>query len=93
MTVYVVHEQHGIGRYVEMAQRSVGGVVREYLIIEYAPAKRGQPGDRIFVPTDALDQISKYIGGDSPTIHRIGSGEWSKAKSRARKAVREIADP
>ena len=88
---YVVHEQHGIGRYVEMAQRSVGGVVREYLVIEYAPAKRGQPGDRIFVPTDALDQISKYIGGDSPTIHRIGSGEWSKAKSRARKAVREIA--
>ncbi|MFM8447245.1 MAG: transcription-repair coupling factor [Candidatus Nanopelagicaceae bacterium] len=88
---YVVHEQHGIGRYVEMAQRSVGGVVREYLIIEYAPAKRGQPGDRIFVPVDALDQISKYIGGDAPTIHRIGSGEWSKAKSRARKAVREIA--
>ena len=88
---YVVHEQHGIGRYVEMAQRSVGGVVREYLVIEYAPAKRGQPGDRIFVPTDALDQISKYIGGDAPTIHRIGSGEWSKAKSRARKAVREIA--
>ena len=88
---YVVHEQHGIGRYVEMAQRSVGGVVREYLIIEYAPAKRGQPGDRIFVPVDSLDQISKYIGGDAPTIHRIGSGEWSKAKSRARKAVREIA--
>jgi transcription-repair coupling factor (superfamily II helicase) len=88
---YVVHEQHGIGRYVEMVQRSVGGVVREYLVIEYAPAKRGQPGDRIFVPTDALDQISKYIGGETPTIHRIGSGEWSKAKSRARKAVKEIA--
>ena len=88
---YVVHEQHGIGRYVEMVQRSVGGVVREYLVIEYAPAKRGQPGDRIFVPTDALDLISKYIGGESPTIHRIGSGEWSKAKSRARKAVKEIA--
>ena len=88
---YVVHEQHGIGRYIEMAQRSVGGVVREYLIIEYAPAKRGQPGDRIFVPVDALDQISKYIGGDAPTIHRIGSGEWHKAKNRARKAVREIA--
>ena len=88
---FVVHEQHGIGRYVEMVQRTVGGVVREYLVIEYAPAKRGQPGDRIFVPTDALDQISKYIGGESPTIHRIGSGEWSKAKSRARKAVKEIA--
>ena len=88
---FVVHEQHGIGRYVEMVQRTVGGVVREYLVIEYASAKRGQPGDRIFVPTDALDQISKYIGGESPTIHRIGSGEWSKAKSRARKAVKEIA--
>ena len=88
---YVVHEQHGIGRYVEMVQRSVGGVVREYLVIEYAPAKRGQPGDRIFVPTDSLDQISKYIGGETPTIHRIGSSEWSKAKSRARKAVKEIA--
>lgn len=88
---YVVHEQHGIGRYIEMAQRSVGGVVREYIVIEYAPAKRGQPGDRIFVPTDSLDQISKYVGGEAPTIHRIGSGEWIKAKSRARKAVREIA--
>ena len=88
---YVVHEQHGIGRYVEMAQRSVGGVVREYIVIEYAPAKRGQPGDRIFVPTDGLDQISKYVGGETPTVHRIGSGDWSKAKSRARRAVREIA--
>ena len=88
---YVVHEQHGIGKYVEMAQRTVGGVSREYLIIEYAPAKRGQPGDRIFVPTDSLDLISKYVGGETPTIHRIGSGEWSKAKSKARKAVREIA--
>jgi transcription-repair coupling factor (superfamily II helicase) len=45
---YVVHEQHGIGRYVELLQRTVAGVTREYLIIEYAPAKRGQPGDRVF---------------------------------------------
>ena len=88
---YVVHEQHGIGRYIEMTQRTVNGVVREYLIIEYASAKRGQPGDRIFVPTDALDLISKYIGGETPTVHRIGSGEWAKAKGRARKAVKEIA--
>jgi transcription-repair coupling factor (superfamily II helicase) len=72
-------------------QRSVGGVTREYLIIEYASAKRGQPGDRIFVPTDTLEQVSKYVGGEAPTIHRIGSGEWQKAKSRARKAVRQIA--
>ena len=88
---FVVHEQHGIGRYVELLERTVGGVTREYLIIEYAPAKRGQPGDRIFVPTDALEQVSKYIGGETPTVHRIGSGEWQKAKGRARKAVRQIA--
>jgi transcription-repair coupling factor (superfamily II helicase) len=61
------------------------------LIIEYAPAKRGQPGDRVFVPTDTLEQVSKYVGGEAPTVHRIGSGEWQKAKGRARKAVRQIA--
>jgi transcription-repair coupling factor (superfamily II helicase) len=88
---YVVHEQHGIGRYVELLERTVAGVTREYLIIEYAPAKRGQPGDRVFVPTDALEQVSKYVGGEAPTVHRIGSGEWQKAKGRARKAVRQIA--
>ena len=88
---FVVHEQHGIGRYLELIQRTVGGVTREYLVIEYAPAKRGQPGDRIFVPTDTLEQVSKYVGGETPTVHRIGSGEWQKAKGRARKAVRQIA--
>ena len=88
---FVVHEQHGIGRYIELLERTVGGVTREYLIIEYAPAKRGQPGDRVFVPTDALEQVSKYVGGEAPTVHRIGSGEWQKAKGRARKAVRQIA--
>ena len=88
---FVVHGQHGIGRYVEMVQRTIGGITREYLVIEYAPAKRGQPGDRVFVPTDTLEQVSKYIGGESPTVHRIGSGEWQKAKGRARKAVKQIA--
>jgi transcription-repair coupling factor (superfamily II helicase) len=88
---FVVHEQHGIGRYLELIQRTVGGVTREYLVIEYAPAKRGQPGDRIFVPTDTLEQVSKYVGGETPAVHRIGSGEWQKAKGRARKAVRQIA--
>ena len=88
---FVVHEQHGIGRYVELLERTVAGVTREYLIIEYAPAKRGHPGDRIFVPTDTLEQVSKYVGGETPTVHRIGSGEWQKAKGRARKAVRQIA--
>jgi transcription-repair coupling factor (superfamily II helicase) len=88
---YVVHEQHGIGRYVELVRRTVNGAEREYLVIEYAPAKRGQPGDRLFVPTDQLDQLSRYVGGEQPTLHKLGGSDWQKAKARARKAVREIA--
>lgn len=88
---FVVHEQHGIGKYVELVQRKVNGADREYLVIEYAPSKRGQPGDRLFVPTDALDQLSRYVGGEQPTLHKMGGSEWQKAKARARKAVREIA--
>jgi transcription-repair coupling factor (superfamily II helicase) len=88
---YVVHEAHGVGRYVEMVQRTVAGATREYLVIEYAASKRGQPGDRLFVPTDQLEQVTKYVGGESPTLHRLGGADWQKAKSRARKAVKEIA--
>ena len=88
---YVVHEQHGIGRYIELVQRTVNGADREYLVIEYAPSKRGQPGDRLFVPTDQLDQLSRYVGGESPTLHKMGGADWQKSKARARKAVREIA--
>ncbi|HVQ18413.1 MAG TPA: transcription-repair coupling factor [Actinomycetes bacterium] len=88
---YVVHEQHGVGRYVEMLQREVHGSTREYLVIEYAPAKRGQPGDRLFVPTDQLDLITRYVGGEAPSLHRLGGADWAKTKGRARKAVRQIA--
>jgi transcription-repair coupling factor (superfamily II helicase) len=88
---FVVHEQHGVGRYVEMVRRTVNGGEREYLIIEYAPAKKGQPGDRLFVPTDALDQVTRYVGGESPSLHRLGGADWAKTKGRARKAVKEIA--
>ncbi len=88
---HVVHEQHGVGRYVEMVRRTINGGEREYLIIEYAAAKKGQPGDRLYVPTDALDQVTKYVGGESPSINRLGGADWAKTKGRARKAVREIA--
>ncbi|MFI5926792.1 transcription-repair coupling factor [Micromonospora sp. NPDC051543] len=88
---YVVHEQHGIGRYVELVQRTVNGASREYLVIEYAASKRGQPGDRLFVPTDQLDQLSRYVGGEQPALHKMGGSDWQKSKARARKAVREIA--
>jgi transcription-repair coupling factor (superfamily II helicase) len=88
---FVVHEQHGVGRYVEMVQRTVAGATREYLVVEYAPAKRGQPGDRLYVPTDQLDQVTRYVGGESPSLHRLGGADWTKTKARARKAVRQIA--
>ncbi|MGA0851264.1 MAG: transcription-repair coupling factor [Candidatus Nanopelagicaceae bacterium] len=88
---YVVHEQHGVGRYIELVQRTAAGASREYLVIEYAASKRGQPADRIFVPTDALEQITRYVGGETPAVNRIGGGDWIKAKSRAKKAVKEIA--
>ncbi|MFC4561973.1 transcription-repair coupling factor [Nocardiopsis mangrovi] len=88
---YVVHEQHGVGRYIEMVSRSIQGATREYLVIEYAASKRGQPGDRLFVPTDQLDEVTRYVGGEAPTLSRMGGADWSKAKSRARKVVREIA--
>ena len=94
----VVHEQHGIGRFVELIQRkiTVGGSkdsvgVREYLVLEYAPSKRGAPGDRLFVPTDQLDQVTRYVGGDTPALSKMGGADWSSTKSKARKAVKEIA--
>jgi transcription-repair coupling factor (superfamily II helicase) len=88
---YVVHEQHGVGRYVEMTSRNVQGATREYLVIEYAPSKRGQPPDRLYVPTDQLDQVTRYVGGEAPSLHRLGGADWAKTKGRARKAVRQIA--
>ncbi len=87
----VVHAQHGVGRYVEMVQRTVQDATREYLLIEYAPSKRGQPGDRLFVPMDQLDQVTRYVGGENPTLDKMGGADWAKRKGRARKAVREIA--
>ena len=81
----VVHEQHGVGRFVEMVRRTINGGEREYLILEYAK------GDRLFVPTDSLEQVTRYVGGDAPTLHRLGGSDWAKAKGRARKAVKEIA--
>jgi transcription-repair coupling factor (superfamily II helicase) len=87
----VVHSQHGVGRYREMVQRTVAGATREYLVIEYAPSKRNQPADRLYVPMDALDQVTRYVGGENPTLDKMGGADWAKRKGRARKAVREIA--
>jgi transcription-repair coupling factor (superfamily II helicase) len=88
---YVVHEQHGVGRFVEMRQREVQGAVREYLVLEYGASKRGGPPDLLYVPADALDQVTRYVGGEQPSLDRLGGADWSRRKNRARRAVREIA--
>ncbi|MCP2637798.1 transcription-repair coupling factor [Microbacterium sp. HD4P20] len=94
----VVHATHGIGRFVELTQREVssGGrnavkSVREYLVLEYAPSKRGYPGDKLYVPTDQLDLLSRYVGGEAPSLSKMGGSDWAQAKSKARRAVRDIA--
>lgn len=93
---YVVHEQHGIGRFVQMRQRTVGKgaqqAQREYLVIEYAPSKRGAPADKLFIPTDQLDLVSKYIGAEVPKLNKLGGGDWAATKAKARKHVRQIAE-
>jgi len=88
---YVVHEQHGVGRFLEMTSRTAAGSTRDYLVLEYAAARRGHPPDRLYVPTDQLDEVTKYSGGEAPALHRLGGADWAKTKGRARKAVREIA--
>ncbi|MBK5306022.1 MAG: transcription-repair coupling factor [Frankiaceae bacterium] len=86
----VVHEHHGVGRYLEMVQRTVQGATREYLIVEYA-GKPSHPPDRLFVPTDQLEHVTRYVGGEAPSLDRLGGSDWAKRKGRAKKAVREIA--
>jgi transcription-repair coupling factor (superfamily II helicase) len=83
---------------VELIQRKVAGAgaggsvgLREYLVLEYAPSKRGAPGDKLFVPTDQLDQVTAYVGGDAPALSKMGGSDWAATKGRARKAVKEIA--
>jgi transcription-repair coupling factor (superfamily II helicase) len=95
---FVVHQTHGIGRFVELVQREVstGGrnaikTQREFLVIEYAPNKRGYPADKLYVPTDQLDLLTRYVGGEAPALSKMGGSDWAAAKGKARKAVRDIA--
>ncbi|MDR0482273.1 MAG: transcription-repair coupling factor [Cellulomonadaceae bacterium] len=92
---YIVHDQHGVGRFVEMTQRTMGvppnAAVREYLVVEYAASKRGHPADRLYIPMEQLDQVTKYVGGESPTLSKMGGADWKNTRAKARKHVREIA--
>ncbi|MDQ2826856.1 MAG: transcription-repair coupling factor [Actinomycetota bacterium] len=83
---YVVHHQHGVARYGGMVKRAIGGAERDYLLLEF----RG--GDKIYVPSDQIDLVRHYTGGDAPTLSRMGGSEWQRTRSKVRAAVREIAE-
>ena len=82
---YVVHYQHGVGHYEGMVKRTIGGIERDYLLLAY------KGGDKLYVPSDQIDTLRQYVGGEAPTLHRLGGSDFAKAKSRVRSAVREIA--
>ncbi|MDD5939138.1 MAG: transcription-repair coupling factor [Clostridiales bacterium] len=86
----VVHQQHGIGRYSGMVKLPVDGVEKDYIKIAYAGA------DVLYVPATQLDQVSKYIGGgedanETKKLSKLGGGDWERQKSRAKKAVQDLA--
>jgi len=82
---YVVHVQHGVGKYEGMVKRTIGGVERDYLLVAY------KGNDKLYVPSDQIDVLRQYVGGEAPTLHRLGGADFAKAKTRVRSAVREIA--
>ena len=85
---YVVHVNHGIGKYLGVVTLDVGGVHRDYLHIKYGG------DDKLYVPTDQVHLLQKYIGaeGEVPRLSRMGGTEWAKAKARAKKSVEDIAE-
>ncbi len=82
---HVVHHQHGVGRYGGMVTRAIGGTERDYLLLEY----RG--GDKLYVPSDQIDTVRHYTGGETPSLNRLGGADWQKTKAKVRSAVQEIA--
>ncbi len=84
---HVVHEDHGIGRLTGFETRTVAGLTRDYLALAFAD------GDRLYVPHDQLDRVTRYVGSDgsAPALSKLGGKAWDRMKSRARAAVREMA--
>ena len=83
---HVVHEDHGVARFAGFETREVGGVTRDYLYLEY----KGE--DRVYVPTDQLAKLSRYVGaGGEPVLSALGGKRWQNLKARARRAAGELA--
>jgi transcription-repair coupling factor (superfamily II helicase) len=82
---HVVHHHHGVGRYGGMVKRAIGGTERDYLLVEY------KGGDKLYVPSDQIDAVRHYTGGETPTLHRLGGTDFARTKAKVRSAVQEIA--
>ncbi|NEN80981.1 transcription-repair coupling factor [Paenibacillus elgii] len=86
---YVVHVNHGIGKFVGIGTLEVGGIHKDYLHILYAG------GDKLSVPIDQIDHVQKYVGseeGKEPKVYKLGGADWNRVKSKARASVQDIAD-
>ena len=85
---YVVHQFHGIGKYIGIEQLSVENIKKDYLKIQY------QDGAFLYVPTNQLDLIQKYIGseGKSPKLSKLGGNDWAKIKTKAKESLKELAE-
>ena len=84
---YVVHIEHGIAKFTGIIARGIDNTEKEYLVLKYAA------GDKLYVPTDQIDRVNRYIGaGDSPPVlNRLGTQEWARTKQRIRESVENIA--
>lgn len=82
---YVVHQQHGVARFGGMVTRTINGSERDYLLLEY----RGS--DRLYLPSDQIESIRLYSGGETPTLSKMGGADWHSTKAKVRSAVQEIA--
>jgi transcription-repair coupling factor (superfamily II helicase) len=82
---YVVHHQHGVGKFAGMVKRAIGGHERDYLLLEY------KGDDKLYLPSEQIDLIRRYTGGEAPTLHKLGGSDFAKTKSKVRSAVAEIA--
>lgn len=84
---YVVHAAHGVAFFRDIVRQDVGGVERDYLLLEYAE------GDKLYVPVEQLDRVTRYVGpeGSSPRLTRLNTSDWSRALTKARKATKQLA--
>ena len=82
---FVVHHQHGVGRFAGMVRRLIGGNERDYLMLDY------KGDDKLYLPSDQIELIRRYTGGDSPSLNRLGGSDFAKSKAKVRSAVAEIA--